>query len=65
MITFYTGFYCVRKGVYCQNANCWACQLPDVGYYTYSYDNQTPPKKRITEKFDDKGNLIERITEEG
>ena len=54
--------FCVRKGVFCQSQECNGCILPDVGYYQYT----TPvPKKRIIEKFDDKGNLVERITEEG
>ena len=65
MFTFNYGFYCVRKGTYCQSMNCYNCHLPDVGYYQYTYDNQTSPKKRIVEKFDEKGNLIERVTEEG
>jgi len=60
MFTNY-GFYCVRKGVYCQTAACYDCHLPDVGYY---YSTTPVTKKRIIEKFDEKGNLIERITEE-
>ena len=64
-MTYYYGFYCAKKGVMCQSGNCYNCFLPDVGYYQYTYSNQTAPKKRIVEKFDDKGNLVERITEEG
>ncbi len=64
MAVCYQSFYCVRKAVYCTGGNCPSCLLPDVGSYTYTYDNQTSPKKRIVEKFDDKGDLIERITEE-
>jgi len=59
--------FCVKKGVFCQSQACYNCTLPDVGYYPYTYlQNTIPvPKKRIIEKFDDKGNLVERITEEG
>ena len=64
MFTFNYSFYCVRKGAYCQSMNCYNCYLPDVGYYQYTYDNQTQPKKRIIERFDNNGNLVERITED-
>lgn len=60
MFTHNFDFYCARKGVQCQSMNCWSCQLPDVGYY---YTAPTT-KKRIIEKFDEKGNLIERIIED-
>lgn len=39
---------------------CLMCQNNKSLLYNYSYNNE--PIK-ITEKFDDKGNLIERITE--
>ena len=56
--------FCVRKGVFCQSQACYNCTLPDVGY-NYLQNTTPVPKKRIIEKFDDKGNLVERITEEG
>ena len=61
MFTSFNGFYCSRKGVWCSTGLCFNCSLLDVGYYTYTFPT---PKKRIIEKFDEKGNLIERITEE-
>lgn len=54
---------------YCHTCHYWTSggcvRYPQVYRYpTYTYTQVSTPKKRTIEKFDDKGNLIERITEE-
>ena len=45
---------------------CWTCPNWTIYCFPKSPDNYTftTPVKRVIEKFDEKGNLIERITEE-
>jgi len=46
----------------CYGGRCTYCHKYPVFYNPIQY-YYTPPKTKIIEKFDDKGNLIERITE--